>query len=72
MCNTLDTAQLYEGKEAVIGRTGGAKKFVIDTKDVGGFKAKTSYKDAVVKRGEESIEKLGTDQVSFDADCWNQ
>lgn len=62
-CGVLDTAQLYTGKEEVIGRTGGAKRFVIDTKDVGGFEAKSATKDTVIKRGEESIKKLGTDQV---------
>lgn len=63
-CKTLDTAQLYEGKEAVIGRTGGAKKFVVDTKEFGGFVAKSATKETVIQRGEESMKKLGTDQVS--------
>lgn len=63
-CKTLDTAQLYQGKEEVIGRTGGAQKFTVDTKEVGGFDAKSATKDTVVQRGEESIKKLGTDKVS--------
>lgn len=62
-CKTLDTAQLYEGKEEVIGRTGGASKFIIDTKEFGGFKAKSATKDNVIQRGEESLQKLKTDQV---------
>lgn len=62
-CKNLDTAQLYEGKEAVIGRTGGAKKFIVDTKEFGGFKSKQATKDGIVSRGAESMEKLGTDQV---------
>jgi len=62
-CKILDTAQLYSGKEEVIGRTGGAKKFIVDTKDVGGFVAKSATKDTIVQRGEESIKKLDTDQV---------
>lgn len=60
---TLDTAQLYQGKEEVIGRTEGAKKFIVDTKEFGGFKAKTATKDGVIQRGQESIKSLATDQV---------
>jgi len=64
-CKNVDTAQLYEGKEAVIGRTGGAKRFIVDTKEFGGFKAKMATKDGIVKRGQESMEKLATDQVDI-------
>ena len=67
-CGVLDTAQLYSGKEEVIGRTGGAKRFVIDTKEIGGFQAKSATKDTVIQRGEESIKKLGTFQVCPDSD----
>ena len=71
-CKVLDTAQLYEGKEALIGRTGGAKRFVVDTKEFGGFVARSANKAKVIERGEDSIQKLGTDQVCLDstADCW--
>ena len=64
-CGNLDTAQLYKGKEEVIGRTGGASKFVIDTKELCGFVPKTATKDNVIQRGEESLKQMETKQVDI-------
>ena len=62
---TLDTAQLYEGKEEVIGNTSGGDSFVIDSKEMGGFNPKTATKQTVLQRGKESMEKLKAKQVSM-------
>ena len=61
--HTLDTAQLYEGKEEIIGLTEGAKRFTIDSKEMGGFRPKTATRDKVVQRGKDSLAKIGTAQV---------
>ncbi|GIK00815.1 hypothetical protein Aspvir_004844 [Aspergillus viridinutans] len=60
----IDTAQIYGTSEELLGQTNAAKRFVIDTKVAGGFVPGTSTKDQVIKVGNESLQKLGTDSVN--------
>ena len=60
----IDTAQLYGASEEVLGKTGAASRFTIDTKALGGFGPELTTKDAVIKAGNDSLAKLKTDAVS--------
>ncbi|RHZ54510.1 aldo/keto reductase family protein [Aspergillus thermomutatus] len=61
---TIDTAQIYGTSEELLGQTNAPKRFVIDTKFGGGFIPGPSTKDVVIKSGDESLQKLGTDSVN--------
>lgn len=61
---TIDTAQLYQGSEEILGQASAGDKFILDTKDPGGFmpdRAATS--DAIRKDLEGSLAKLKAKQV---------
>lgn len=62
----IDTGQAYAGSEEMLGKAkAGELGFEIDTKVAGGlYKDVRHTKDVVIKAGEESIEKLGVDQVT--------
>jgi len=59
----IDTAQLYEGSEALLGKVSAWKRFIIDTKATGGFKPGSTKKDALVSAAKESMERLGAKKV---------
>ncbi|KAB8737491.1 hypothetical protein FH972_026450 [Carpinus fangiana] len=60
----IDTAQLYAGSEELLGKTGAASRFILDTKHVGGFgPEEESSKERVFQRAKESLEKLKTKKV---------
>ncbi|KAJ3175585.1 hypothetical protein HDU87_006082 [Geranomyces variabilis] len=59
----IDTAQIYGRSEELLGETGAAKRFVLDTKVGAGFGQAPSTKDVVIQAAKESLEKLKTDQV---------
>lgn len=61
--DTIDTAQLYGPSEQLLGEAKAGDKFTLDTKTPGGFNPQTNDKDSIIKRGHESLEKLGVSQV---------
>ncbi|KAJ7167091.1 aldehyde reductase [Mycena filopes] len=61
--DTIDTARLYGGSEEWIGKTGGGKRFAIDTKTPGGFKPGDSTSESIPVHAKESVERLGVDKV---------
>ena len=67
-CDTIDTAQLYEGKGEAIGQSYAARNFLVDTKDIGGLASSmvggaAATGDMVVQRAVESLKKLGRGKV---------
>ncbi len=61
--NTIDTAQLYGDSEEMLGNAGAPKEFIIDTKAKGGFAPGSPTKENIIKDANESMKKLGTEQV---------
>jgi aflatoxin B1 aldehyde reductase len=59
----IDTAQLYGNSEEFLGSLKAGDRFIIDTKHVGGWVEGSSSREEVVKRGEESLKKLGVEKV---------
>ncbi|KAK7018456.1 aflatoxin B1 aldehyde reductase member 4 [Favolaschia claudopus] len=57
-CDTIDTARLYGPSEEWMGKTGGAKRFTIDSKTPGGFVAGTSTGAGILQHAKESVERL--------------
>lgn len=53
----IDSAQLYEGSEQMIGETNGGSRFTIDTKWKGGFGGVLNNKE-IVESAKESIKLL--------------
>ncbi|KAK4233197.1 Aldo/keto reductase [Achaetomium macrosporum] len=60
---TIDTAEIYGASEELLGKTGAAKRFTIDTKQPGGFGPLPATRDQVIKSGQASLQKLQTDAV---------
>ena len=60
----IDTAQAYGTSEELLGQTGAASRFIIDTKYPGGLFPTEATKEIVIASGEESLKKLKTDSVS--------
>ncbi|KAJ7167040.1 NADP-dependent oxidoreductase domain-containing protein [Mycena filopes] len=61
--DTIDTARLYGPSEEWIGKTGGGKRFTIDTKTPGGFIPGDSTGESIPVHAKESVERLGVDKV---------
>ncbi|KAF9239049.1 hypothetical protein DTO006G1_4744 [Penicillium roqueforti] len=61
----IDTAQIYRGSEELLGQTGAASRFIVDTKHAGGFVPGTSSKELVIERANESLRKLNTNSVNI-------
>ncbi|KAB8071342.1 putative aldehyde reductase [Aspergillus leporis] len=61
----IDTAQLYGNSEEFLGSLKAGDRFIIDTKHVGGWVEGSSSREEVVKRGEESLKKLGVEKVNI-------
>ena len=59
----IDTAQIYGGSEELLGKTGAASRFIVDTKHAGGFVPGTSSKEGLIERANESLRKLNTNSV---------
>ncbi|KAJ7314972.1 NADP-dependent oxidoreductase domain-containing protein [Mycena albidolilacea] len=62
-CDTIDTVRLYGSSEEWIGKTGGGKRFTIDSKTPGGFAPGTSTSDTIPQFAEETVERLGVKSV---------
>jgi aryl-alcohol dehydrogenase-like predicted oxidoreductase len=58
-CDTIDTARLYGSSEEWIGKTGGGKRFTIDSKTPGGFAPGTSTSETIPQLAKETVERLG-------------
>lgn len=61
----IDTARLYPGSEATIGRSPGREDFIIDTKIIGGFSPGTSKKDAIIVDTQDSLDKVKIKQFDI-------
>ncbi|KAJ7167111.1 aldehyde reductase [Mycena filopes] len=61
--DTIDTARMYGVSEEWIGKTGGGKRFVIDTKTPGGLNPGDSTSVNIPVHARESVERLGVDQI---------
>jgi aryl-alcohol dehydrogenase-like predicted oxidoreductase len=61
----IDTGLMYGASETNIGATGGAQRFIIDTKTPGGLRPGTSTSTGILEHIKESLEKLKTDKVYF-------
>jgi aryl-alcohol dehydrogenase-like predicted oxidoreductase len=59
---TIDSAQNYQGSEALLGKVNAAERFVIDTKAAGGNIPGALSRHTIVERGKESLKKLGVNQ----------
>ncbi|KAF2790850.1 Aldo/keto reductase [Melanomma pulvis-pyrius CBS 109.77] len=59
----IDTAEIYGGSEATLGKAGAASRFTIDTKMPGGFSSQLCTKDVMINSGKESLKKLNADSV---------
>jgi aflatoxin B1 aldehyde reductase len=62
---TIDTARIYPGSEAAIGRQDKRTQFVIDTKVPGGFEKDTAHKDTIVAHAKEALEKVNIKQFDI-------
>ncbi|KAJ7723356.1 NADP-dependent oxidoreductase domain-containing protein [Mycena olivaceomarginata] len=62
-CDTVDTARLYGSSEEWIGKTGGGKRFTIDSKTPGGFAPGTSTSETIPQLAKETVERLGVKSV---------
>ena len=60
----IDSAQLYGNSETRLGEVKAGKRFIIDTKWIGGWTPGAASKESIVKSGKESITKLGVGKVS--------
>ena len=62
---TIDTAQLYQKSESVIGATKAGERFTIDTKWAGGWQAGWATCENIVNSAKESIKTLAIKQVDI-------
>jgi aflatoxin B1 aldehyde reductase len=62
-CHTIDTARLYGESEAVLGKTGAADKFTIDSKTTGGFTKGEDTGENILKHARESVQRLKVKQL---------
>jgi aryl-alcohol dehydrogenase-like predicted oxidoreductase len=58
----LDTAYIYAGSEQALGDIGAAKAYAIHTK-APGFAPGSQKKDSIIATANESLKRLGVDQV---------
>ncbi|KAJ7173209.1 aldehyde reductase [Mycena filopes] len=61
--DSIDTARLYGPSEEWIGKTGGGKRFTIDTKTPGGFIPGDSTGESIPVHAKESVGRLGVDKI---------
>ncbi|KAL5423643.1 hypothetical protein PMIN06_001869 [Paraphaeosphaeria minitans] len=61
----IDTARAYIGSEEAIGKLEGRTNFTIDTKLLGGISKGNLGKDQVTRDIDDSLQKLGVDQVDI-------
>lgn len=59
----IDTAQAYGASEESLGKAGAAKKFTIDSKQLGAW-GPVATKDVMIQAGEDSLKKLQAETVS--------
>lgn len=59
----IDTAELYAGSEAELGKLGAPKRFSIDSKWRGGFAGPDEATDDIVAHAKESLTRLGVSSV---------
>ncbi|KAJ4287124.1 hypothetical protein N0V88_007746 [Collariella sp. IMI 366227] len=58
----IDTAQAYGASEESLGKAGAAKKFTIDSKQLGAW-GPVATKDVMIQAGEDSLQKLQADTL---------
>ncbi|KAJ7739184.1 NADP-dependent oxidoreductase domain-containing protein [Mycena metata] len=63
--DTIDTARLYGPSEEWIGKTGGGKRFTIDSKTGGGFAPGSSTGETIPQHAQESVQLTGVDQLDI-------
>ncbi|KAJ7167114.1 aldehyde reductase [Mycena filopes] len=61
--DTIDTARLYGPSEEWIGKTGGGKRFNIDSKTPGGFVPGSSTGETIPVHAKETVERTGVEQL---------
>lgn len=61
----IDTARIYPGSEAAIGKQEKRSQFTIDTKVPGGFAPDTAHKDTIVEHAKEALEKVNIKQFDI-------
>ncbi|KAJ7361062.1 aldehyde reductase [Mycena albidolilacea] len=64
-CNNIDTARLYGNSEEWLGKTGAGKRFIIDSKTPGGFRAGGSTSETIPQHAKETVERLGVESVDI-------
>lgn len=62
---TIDTARIYPGSEAALGRQDKRTSFTIDTKVPGGFAPSSAHKDTIVEHAKEALEKVNIKQFDI-------
>jgi hypothetical protein len=60
-CNAIDIGRIAKGIEEWIGKTGGGKRFYIDSKTPGGLAPGTSTKTGIVQHAKEIHDFLGVE-----------
>ncbi|KAJ7032122.1 aldehyde reductase [Mycena alexandri] len=63
--DTIDTARAYGPSEEWIGKTGGGKRFIIDSKTPGGFIPGSSTGKTIPQHAKETVQRLGVDKVDI-------
>ncbi|KAJ7720841.1 NADP-dependent oxidoreductase domain-containing protein [Mycena metata] len=63
--DAIDTARIYENSEEWIGKTGGGKRFPIDSKTPGGFAPGSSTSENIPQHAKESVERTGVDKLDI-------
>lgn len=61
--HNLDSAQLYEGSEKMLGELNAGDRFSIDTKWMGEYAPGGATKEYIITSAKKSIETLGVKQV---------
>ncbi|KAJ7753849.1 aldehyde reductase [Mycena metata] len=61
--DTIDTGRIYGVSEEWIGKTGGGKRFTIDSKTPGGLIPGSSTGETIPQHAKETVERLGVDKV---------
>ena len=62
---TIDTARIYPGSEAAIGKQEKRTQFTIDTKVPGGFVPDTAHKDTIVEHAKEALQNVNIEQFDI-------
>jgi len=62
---TIDTAQIYQGSEELMGKTGAGKRFAIDSKAAAGFMPGSAAEALIVEAAKNSLKALGVDKLDI-------